>query len=153
MRGAEPLADRDSAQVQGLHDEPPEDEDDEHRPDLRCEVEALRDESPREIARLRVGARPVHRAHETELGRERENQSREVVFPVSGRHGYTIMSDSRPGAPGGRSRPRYSPPPMRPPVPIARSPRALAAALPAAAQSYSDPETGYGVDAGYARGP
>jgi opacity protein-like surface antigen len=28
----------------------------------------------------------------------------------------------------------------------------LAAALPAAAQSYSDPGTGYGVDAGYARG-
>ncbi|MFI5120317.1 MAG: outer membrane beta-barrel protein, partial [Thermoanaerobaculia bacterium] len=29
---------------------------------------------------------------------------------------------------------------------------ALAAALPAAAQSYSDPGTGYGADAGYARG-
>jgi opacity protein-like surface antigen len=40
---------------------------------------------------------------------------------------------------------------MRPPAPILLA-AALAAALPAAAQSYSDPGTGYGVDAGYARG-
>ena len=40
---------------------------------------------------------------------------------------------------------------MRPPAPILLA-AALAAALPAAAQSYSDPGTAYGVDAGYARG-
>ena len=152
-RGAEPLADRDSAQVQGLHDEPPEDQDDEHRPDLGREVEALRHEPSGEIARFRMGTRPVHRAHETELGRERENQRREVVFPVSGRHGCTIMSDSPPGAPDGRTaaavQSRSS---MRPPAPILLRRGSRAAALPAAAQSYSDPGTGYGADAGYARG-
>ncbi len=79
----------------------PEDEDDEHRPDLGCEVEALRHELSREIARFRMGARPVHGAHEAELGRERENQRREVVFPASGRHGCTIMSDSGPHVPDG----------------------------------------------------
>jgi opacity protein-like surface antigen len=40
---------------------------------------------------------------------------------------------------------------MRPPAPILLA-TALATALPAAAQSYSDPGTAYGVDAGYARG-
>ena len=40
---------------------------------------------------------------------------------------------------------------MRPSGPILLA-VALAAALPAAAQSYSDPGTGYGVDAGWARG-
>ena len=40
---------------------------------------------------------------------------------------------------------------MRPPSPILLA-AALAAALPAAAQSYSDPGTGYGLSAGYARG-
>ncbi|HMA28899.1 MAG TPA: outer membrane beta-barrel protein [Thermoanaerobaculia bacterium] len=40
---------------------------------------------------------------------------------------------------------------MRPPFPVLLL-AALAAALPAAGQSYSDPGTGYGVDAGYARG-
>lgn len=40
---------------------------------------------------------------------------------------------------------------MRLPAPILLT-AALAAPLPAVAQSYSDPGTGYGVDAGYARG-
>ena len=143
-RGAEPLADRDSAQVQGLHDEPPEDEDDEHRPDLGREVEALRHEPAGEIARFRMGTRPVHRAHEAELGRERENQGREVVFPVSGRHGCTIMSDSRPRAPDGRTAAAVQSLLHAPAGPILLA-AALAAALPAAAQSYSDPGTGYGL--------
>jgi opacity protein-like surface antigen len=40
---------------------------------------------------------------------------------------------------------------MRPPAPILLA-AAFAAALPAGAQSYSDPGTGYGLSAGYARG-
>jgi opacity protein-like surface antigen len=66
---------------------------------------------------------------------------------------------------GGRSRARYSPAPMSPlrptrparvhsPVRLAAIAGGLAAALaarsPAAAQSYSDPGTGYGAEAGYA---
>lgn len=40
---------------------------------------------------------------------------------------------------------------MRPPAPTLLA-VAIAAAVPAAAQSYSDPGTGYGLSAGYARG-
>lgn len=42
-------------------------------------------------------------------------------------------------------------PSMRPPSPILLA-AALVAALPAAAQSFSDPGTGYGLSAGYTRG-
>ncbi len=60
------------------------------------------------------------------------------------------MSVSRPSALG-RLRAGYSRTRMRKAIPVLVV-AALATALPAAAQSYSDPGTGYGAEAGYARG-
>ena len=58
-------------------------------------------------------------------------------------------------AAAGERRPRYSPIPMRPAAPLLFATAlatALAVALPAGAQSYSDPGTGYGAEAVYASG-
>ena len=84
----QPVPDRDAPQVQGVHEEPPEQEDDEKRADLRREVEAVLHQRPRQLVGGRVRARPVHGANQPELGREREDQRREIVFPGSAGHGY-----------------------------------------------------------------
>ncbi len=64
-------------------------------------------------------------------------------------HDYERFGAARAGwVRGGRGTVAFS---MRPPAPIFLA-VAFAAALPAAAQSYSDPGTGYGLSAGYARG-